>query len=57
MRAGCLDKDYPDPSRAGFENVNLKKLKIAKNKDIVHMFLFTIQRKLASVEPELLLCM
>jgi hypothetical protein len=57
MCAGCLDEDCPDPPRAGFENVDLRKLKIAKNKDIMHMFLFTIQRKLVLVEPELLLCM
>jgi hypothetical protein len=57
MCAGYLDEDCPDPPRAGFENVNLRKLKIAKNKDIVHMFPFTIRRKLASVESELLLCM
>jgi hypothetical protein len=57
MCAGCLDKDCPDPPHAGFENVDLRKLKIAKNKDIVHMFPFTVRRKLTSVELELLLCM
>jgi hypothetical protein len=42
MCAGCLDEDYLDPPRAGFENIDLRKLKMAKNKDIVHMFLFML---------------
>jgi hypothetical protein len=58
MCMGCLDKDCSDPPCAGSENINLRKLKTAKNKDIVHMFSFIIrERKLVSVEPELLLCM
>jgi hypothetical protein len=37
MCAGCLDEDCSNSPRAGFENIDLRKLKMAKNKDIVHM--------------------
>jgi hypothetical protein len=42
MYVGYLDEDCLDSLRTGFENIDLRKLKIAKNKNIVHMFSFTI---------------